>query len=105
MERGVDGVLRAEVLAVLEQVGASHPAEPHWYLPAIGVDPRFHGRGYSSALLARSLEVCDRDHGTAYLETTNPANISLYRRFGFEVVGAIQAGSSPTINPMLRVAR
>jgi len=105
MEEGVPDGLREEVFAVLEKVGSSHPEVPHWYLPAIGVDPRRQGRGYGSVLLARGLEVCDRDHVAAYLETTNPANIPLYQRFGFEVIGEIQAGTSPTINPMLRVAR
>jgi hypothetical protein len=37
----------------------------------------------------------------------NPAGIyvPLYERHGFEVVGSIQAGSSPTIVPMLRRPR
>jgi hypothetical protein len=29
---------QADLFAVLEQMGAGHPAEPHWYLPLIGVD-------------------------------------------------------------------
>lgn len=94
-----------EVFAVLEQVGASHPDVPHWYLPAIGVEPMCQGTGYGSALLARGLEACDDGHVAAYLEATNSANIPLYERFGFEVVGEIQAGSSPAITPMLRAAR
>ena len=105
MEEGVESVLQSEVFAVLEQVGRSHPEAQHWYLPAIGVDPRRQGRGYGSTLLARGLEVCDRDHVAAYLEATNPANVPLYERFGFDVVGAIQAGSSPAITPMFRAAR
>lgn len=105
MQEGVAAELLGEVFAVLEQVGASHPPDVHWYLPAIGVEPLFHGKGYGSALLARGLEVCDRARVAAYLEATNPASIPLYRRFGFEVVGEIQAGSSPPITPMLRAAR
>lgn len=105
MQEGVATELLGEVFAVLEQVGASHPQFAHGYLPAIGVEPMFQGKGYGTALLARSIEVCDRGHVAAYLEATNPANIPLYRRFGFEVVGEIQAGSSPSITPMLRAAR
>ena len=105
MEEGVRGELQGEVFAVLEQVGGSHPEEPHWYLPAIGVDPPCQGRGYGSALLAHSLAVCDRGHVAAYLEATNPTSIPLYKRFGFEVAGEIQAGSSPTITPMFWTAR
>ena len=105
MQEGVAAPLQEEVFAVLEQVGAGHPEEAHWYLPAIGVEPLSQGKGYGSALLARGLEVCDRHHAAAYLEATNPANIPLYQRFGFEVIGQIQAGSSPAITPMFRAAR
>ena len=97
--------MKKTVFSVLEQVGAGHPEEAHWYLPAIGVEPHSQGKGYGSTLLARGLEVCDRDHVAAYLEATNPANIPLYQRFGFEVTGQIQAGSSPAITPMFRAAR
>jgi hypothetical protein len=41
----------------------------------------------------------------AYLESSNPANVPLYERHGFRALGTIQAGSSPTIFPMLRAAR
>lgn len=105
MEEGVAPALQGKVFAVLEQVDMSHPEEEHWYLPAIGVDPMCQGKGYGSALLARGLEVCDHNHVAAYLEATSPVSIPLYQRFGFEVVGTIQADSSPAITPMLRAAR
>lgn len=105
MQKGVAAELQEEVFAVLDQVGAGHPKEAHWYLPAIGVEPRSQGKGHGSVLLARGLEVCDRNHVAAYLEATNPANIPLYQRFGFESIGQIQAGSSPAITPMFRAAR
>ena len=105
MQTAVDEALQEEVFAVLEQVCNSHPEVEHWYLPAMGVDPQCQGKGYGSALLAHSLEVCDRAHQAAYLESTNPRNVDLYERFGFKVIGEIQAGSSPTILPMLRAAR
>jgi hypothetical protein len=41
----------------------------------------------------------------AYLESTNPANLSLYVRHGFEVVGQMQAGRSPPLFPMVRQPR
>ncbi len=49
-----------------------------------------------------ALARCDRDHAPAYLESSNPRNIPFYRRYGFEPLGAIQVGSSPTLVPMLR---
>lgn len=45
MEEGVDADRQEEVCGVLERVGASHPEEPHWYLPALGVDPFYQGIG------------------------------------------------------------
>lgn len=105
MQEGVVPELQEDAFALLEQAGASHPPVVHWYLPAIGVEPMLQGKGYGSALLAHGLEVCDNVHVAAYLEATNSANIPLYQRFGFEVVGEIQAGSSPPIRPMFRAAR
>jgi len=95
----------ADVFATFEQMAQCHPDEPHWYLPMIGVDPAHQGRGHGDALLRHVLARCDRDRIPAYLESTNPRNISLYRRHGFEALGAIQSGSSPTLVPMLRRPR
>lgn len=97
--------VQADAFAVLEQVGAHHIEEPHWYLPMIGVDPSRQGQGLGSALLAHALRKCDAEHMPAYLESSNPANVPLYERHGFRVVGKIQAGASPIIYPMLRDAR
>ena len=94
-----------EVFAVVEQMGAFHPTEPVWYLPLIGVEPEEQGRGYGAAMLRDVLELCDRDGVAAYLESSNPANLTLYRRHGFEQTGVIQAGSSPEMYPMLRRPR
>ena len=105
VQEAVAPAFQEEVFTVFEQVGASHPETEHWYLPAMGVDPLYQGKGYGSALMERGLEICDRNHVAAYLESTNPMNIPLYQRFGYEVVGEIQAGSSPTITPMFRAAR
>ena len=105
MEQAVDPSRHEEVFGLLEQVGHAHPEEPHWFLPAIGVDPRHQGHGYGSALLERSLEPCDQDNAIAYLEASNPRNVPLYERFGFEVVGEIQMGSSPVVTPMVRPPR
>jgi ribosomal protein S18 acetylase RimI-like enzyme len=90
---------------VFEQMGAFHPTEPHWYLPLIAVDPARQGQGHGSALLREALARCDRDGLLAYLESSNPRNITLYQRHGFEVMGTIQVGGSPTMTPMSRRPR
>lgn len=105
LERTVAPSLRDDLFAVFEQMAKYHPSEPHWYLPLIGVDPAHQGKGYGGALLKYALEQCDRDQAPAYLESTNPRNVPLYQRHGFEVLGTIQVGSSPPLFPMLRQPR
>ena len=92
----------ADLMAVFEQMGSSHPEEPHWYLPLIGVDPAVHSRGIGSALLRHALERADAEGVPAYLESSNPRNIDLYERHGFKIIRTIQVGSSPPVAPMLR---
>ena len=109
MEAAMAGNVPESVLpdlgAVIEEMGKSHPDEPHWYLPVIGVDPMLHGRGLGSVLLRHALERADADGVPAYLESSNPRNISLYERHGFEIIRTIQVGSSPPVVPMLRRPR
>ena len=93
---------QAAMFSVFEQMAGFHPAEPHWYLPLIGVDPERQGKGLGSVLLERALRRCDHARLPAYLEATSPRNLALYHRHGFKVIGKIQAGSSPNITPMLR---
>jgi ribosomal protein S18 acetylase RimI-like enzyme len=93
------------VFGVFGRMARYHPSEPHWYLPLIGVDPAHQRRGHGSALLQHALARCDRDHAPAYLESSNPANLPLYERHGFAVLGTIQEGASPPIFPMRRAAR
>nr|WP_114947378.1 GNAT family N-acetyltransferase [Microvirga calopogonii] len=92
------------LFAVFERMGQYHPDEPHWYLPLIGVNPAQQGKGYGSALLKHAIRLCDEDGTLAYLESSNPKNIPLYQRHGFQVLGTIQVGNSPPITPMLRRA-
>ena len=101
-EESTSEQVRADLADVIAQMDACHPGEPHWYLPLIGVDPARQGKGYGSALLRPVTAICDRDRTIAYLESSNPRNIPLYERHGFEVIGRIQSGASPTIVPMLR---
>ncbi len=105
VEKTAPEEIKNDMFSVFEQMDKFHPKEPHWYLPMIGVDPSQQGNGVGSGLMKHALEVCDRDHLIAYLESSNPRNISLYERHGFEVIGEIQSGSSPVLRPMLRKAR
>jgi ribosomal protein S18 acetylase RimI-like enzyme len=112
-EEGLGAVMQSTVepsrleegAGMFEQMAAYHPHEPHWYLPLIGVDPARFGEGHGDALMSHALARCDRERVPAYLESTNPRNMSLYRRHGFEPLGTIQVGSSPPLVPMLRKPR
>ena len=96
---------QANVFALFQEMDRYHPAEPHWYLPMIGVDPAQQRKGYGSALLQHALARCDRENKFAYLESTSPRSVQLYQRHGFELLGTIQVGTSPQLFPMLRKPR
>jgi ribosomal protein S18 acetylase RimI-like enzyme len=105
IQRTVPESIQADAFAVFDAMGSYHPHEPHWYLPLIGVDPPQQGQGCGAALMHYALLSCDRDKKLAYLESTNPKNISLYQRHGFEALATIQVGTSPPLFPMLRTPR
>lgn len=94
-----------DLLATFEKMDEYHPDERHWYLPIIGVEPNAQGRGLGGALLRHATARFDDDEVLAYLESSNPRNISLYERHGFEVMGEIQIGAGPLVTPMLRRPR
>ena len=104
-DENTEDSIKEDMQVIFEKMEKCHPAEPHWYLPMIGVDPAHQGEGIGSALMAEALKAVDRDGSIAYLESSNPKNISLYQRHGFEVIGEIQSGNSPVLRPMLRKAR
>tara|TARA_R110002110_G_scaffold405241_1_gene624242 strand:+ start:77100 stop:77699 length:600 start_codon:yes stop_codon:yes gene_type:complete len=62
-----------------------HPKEPHFYLQFIGCRQRNQGEGVGSSLLKHGTRICDEQHMPAYLESSNPLNVPLYERHGFEV--------------------
>lgn len=94
----------ADLFALFEQMEDAHPTIPLWYLPWFGADCHRQGEGLGSQLMRACLEIVDRDHLPAYLDSTNPRNVPFYERHGFQVTGQSQAGSSPRIISMLRGA-
>lgn len=58
----------------------------HWYLSPIGVDPEFQGKGLGSLMIRTMLNRIDNEKLPSLLETQNPVNVEIYKRFGFEVV-------------------
>lgn len=92
---------------VVELIQKHHPKEPHYYLQVLGVDPIAQGQGLSRYLLHSVLEKCDVQKVPAYLETATPANIALYRHFGFELLKTMHQlpYGAPTLYCMYRVPK
>ncbi len=82
-----------EVRTAFAAIAAAHLTEPHWYLAAVGTEPRLQGRGSGARLLRPVLERCDAEGLGAYLESSNPRNVPFYHRLGFVVVGALTLAS------------
>jgi ribosomal protein S18 acetylase RimI-like enzyme len=99
---GATGTVR--LLQLLTGVERAHLREPHYYLFAIGADPAYQGRGVGAALLAPMLARCDAEKLPAYLESSNPANLSFYRRHGFEALEPLDFGGN-AVTPMRREPR
>lgn len=95
-----------EALDFLRTVVASHPAEPHWYLAAVGTRPARQGEGVGAAILAPVLERCDAHGIGAYLEASNPRNVPFYHRLGFVETGVLHTpDASASMTLMWRSAR
>jgi GNAT superfamily N-acetyltransferase len=105
LQASVDPSRIDDLFAVFDQMDAAHPTNRLWYLPWFGVDIALHGQGLGSELMRACLEIVDRDHLPAYLDSTNPRNISFYQRHGFSVTGEWRSGTCPPIVSMLRDAR
>ncbi|KAF2736178.1 hypothetical protein EJ04DRAFT_490466 [Polyplosphaeria fusca] len=54
-----------------------------WYLVYIGTKPQARGKGYCRKLIEHVTKQADRDGRLVYLESSNPANPPIYRKFGF----------------------
>lgn len=93
---------RGRLLTLGEAMDAVRPAEPHWYLSMIATLPSLQGQGVGGALLRHSLDIVDAAGAPAYLESSNPRNVSLYKRHGFVAVGDIPLPDGPSLTPMWR---
>ncbi|GBG39238.1 GNAT family N-acetyltransferase [Mycobacterium montefiorense] len=60
-----------------------HPAQPHWQLAFLGVDPRLQNSGLGSALLEHFHEELDAVGSPQYLEASNHNSARLCRRHGY----------------------
>lgn len=92
-----------ERLGILgEAMLAAHPHEPHWYLNVLSTRPERQGQGLGAAVLQPVLAICDAEGVSAYLESSNPRNMTLYRRQGFVETGEIALPDGPSLFQMWR---
>jgi len=94
-EHAVPGL--AERMAVYDEIAEKgKPAQPHYYLGVLGLDPALQGRGLGMQLLKSFCERSAADPLSAgvYLETASPSNVRFYERAGFEVSGQGSLGEA-----------
>ena len=58
----------------------------HWYLQNIAVKPEEQGKGYGGLLLRTMIETVKSDGLPIYLETNTEKAMSIYQRYGFEIL-------------------
>ena len=84
-----DALRRLPSIARWLRAWARHdPAFDHWHLGPAAVDRSRQGQGIGTRLMIAVCERLDGVGGVGYLETDKPENVRLYRRGGFEVIGA-----------------
>lgn len=101
---------RDRFAAVFEPAGAALEEvspEPVWYLGVLAVEPGQQGRGIGTSLMRPILDRADVGHYAVTLETGQPKNLPLYRRYGFEVTRELPPPEpgGPVVWTMKRPAR
>ena len=85
---------------------AAHAPTASRTLHLIGVRPELRGTGVGSVLVGSVLEQADCEGTVTSLDSSNPRNLSFYRRHGFEIVGEVLvADGGPVMRPMHRPSR
>jgi ribosomal protein S18 acetylase RimI-like enzyme len=93
---------RFRILGELMEIAHPHD-EPHWYLNVIATLPTRQGQGLGARALGPICARFDELGAAAYLESSNPRNMTLYRRHGFEEINEpIRMPDGPALFPMWR---
>jgi len=84
---GSENIARGRALyEVVDNKHAQHAPFRHWYLPFIGVDPDFQGKGFAGKLLKPMLSRLKRENIPCYLETEIDKNVDIYTHYGFKLL-------------------
>ncbi|MFF2364074.1 GNAT family N-acetyltransferase [Streptomyces sp. NPDC058122] len=93
------------IVTISDQLEAAHPEEPCFYLTLLGVHDDHRGKGLGMGLLAESLARIDDLGAHAYLESSNPSNITRYESVGFSARDEITIATGHVVTTMWRPAR
>ena len=93
-----------ELVAVSDRIRRNIMPHPHWYLWALGVEPKHQGQGIGAALLTHGIARADAEELPSYLETETEPNAAFYTRRGYVVVHDGEIAGIPLWS-MLRAAR
>jgi ribosomal protein S18 acetylase RimI-like enzyme len=99
------GQRASELNDLLDLFDEHHPEQPSYYLSLWGTHRDRAGRGIGTSLIRDSLARIDAEGATAYLESTNAANIPRYEALGFAATGGFGPAGGPVITTMWREAR
>jgi ribosomal protein S18 acetylase RimI-like enzyme len=80
----------------------THPQEPHYYIRYLGVATSFQSQGLGTALLRPTLDRCDEEGLSAYLEASTGRSAAFYQRLGFINLGELGVPNGPRFWPMRR---
>jgi ribosomal protein S18 acetylase RimI-like enzyme len=83
--RWVHGKRIHEIRDGFTALAARHPRVPYWYLQALATSPAQRGQGHAARLLQEQFSLSSASGELIALETSNPANLPYYQKFGFEV--------------------
>ena len=84
-------------LAIESAILKLHPPGPHLYVYVLGVHPAQKGRGLGGTLLRHAAALAREAGVVAHLETSNPVNLPLYRKFGYEVGHELSLHGAPPV--------
>lgn len=98
------GERASDLQAILDLFEKHHPMEPHYYLSLWATHGDHAGRGLGTMLIQENLARIDSERMPAYLESTNPANLSRYEALGFDRRDEFGHERGPVIPTMARAS-
>lgn len=76
---------RLDSFRVVEEVQRKYASGPHVYVQVMAVHPDAQGKGLCGKLMRQANAYADKLNLPMWLETSGEKNVSIYKRFGYEV--------------------